>query len=167
MENNYLRTLCIDRSSRAAYIPSYYASSVHVGSQQTGLANTTNRNVTVEKIHQLLLLSIQAYWNLRQKSCAACSLRVRILSLGPHCTFCNRFCGITPVFQVSRCGSASSDACPIRCVNLCGLADSDEAHNLLRQVYMNAFNETYIFPFVTADVPSLLTTFATEHKNVN
>lgn len=47
MKNNCLRTLCIDKPSRAAHVPSYCADSVQVGSLQTGLANTTKRNGTL------------------------------------------------------------------------------------------------------------------------
>lgn len=49
--------------------------------------------------------------------------------------------------------------------NLRGLTDDDEVYNLLRQVYMNALNRTYIFPIVAAGV-ALLTTLAVEHKNI-
>lgn len=49
--------------------------------------------------------------------------------------------------------------------NLRGLTDSDDLYDLLRQVYMNALNKTYIFPIVAAGV-ALLTTFAVEHKNI-
>lgn len=38
-------------------------------------------------------------------------------------------------------------------------------YNLLRQVYMSALHDTYIFPIVTAGM-ALLMTFAVEHKNI-
>ncbi|XDG01573.1 hypothetical protein ABKA04_001188 [Annulohypoxylon sp. FPYF3050] len=49
--------------------------------------------------------------------------------------------------------------------NLRNLANSDELYDLLRQVYMNALHNTYVFPIVTAGL-ALLTTLAVEHKNI-
>ncbi|RYP77943.1 hypothetical protein DL771_000802 [Monosporascus sp. 5C6A] len=49
--------------------------------------------------------------------------------------------------------------------SLRSLAKSESLYNLLRQVYMNALHDTYIFPIVAASV-ALLTTLVIEHKNI-
>lgn len=49
--------------------------------------------------------------------------------------------------------------------NLRSLTESEDMYNLLRQVYMNALHNTYIFPIVAAGA-ALLATLAIENKNI-
>ncbi|KAI1815752.1 major facilitator superfamily domain-containing protein [Poronia punctata] len=49
--------------------------------------------------------------------------------------------------------------------NLRSIAPSDEIYNRLRQVYLDALHDTYIFPIVVAGL-ALLLTFAIENKNL-
>lgn len=65
---------------------------------------------------------------------------------------------LTPTISESAIVSAGA-------YNLRGLAGSEEMYHLLRQVYMSALHDTYVFPVVAAGV-ALLMTFAVEHKNI-
>ncbi|KAF3001067.1 hypothetical protein E8E14_000043 [Neopestalotiopsis sp. 37M] len=49
--------------------------------------------------------------------------------------------------------------------NLRALAVSDQIYGQLRQVYMSALHDTYIFPISAAGI-ALLISFAIEHKNI-
>ncbi|RYP80357.1 hypothetical protein DL769_002506 [Monosporascus sp. CRB-8-3] len=49
--------------------------------------------------------------------------------------------------------------------DLRSLAQTEEIYTLLRQVYMNALHDTYIFPIVACGL-AFLTTLALEHKNI-